>query len=111
MSLALGKLLVLILQVIIAVIPWRRIAAWMGLPVHDYRYRNPYDRTCRNCRRTENEYCWDMSEFYSRNAWWEVMHPGYRGHRCSEKDAYENKRTMPDDFRAADNPKDGAQEA
>lgn len=109
MSLALGKLLVLILQVIISVIPWRRIAAWMGLPVHDYRYRNPYDRTCRNCRRSQNEYMWSWQSWRDRG-WWEVMHPGYRGHRCSEKDAYENKRRMPDDFGTAANSKDGAQE-
>lgn len=104
MSLALGKLLVVLLQLIIALIPWRTIAVKIGLPMHDYRYRNPYDRTCTKCGQHEQSFCWDMADFHRPGAsWWEEMHPGYRGSRCSGSGAYEEKRRWPDDHRHATN--------
>lgn len=36
-------------------------------------------------------------------SWWEEMHPGYRGSRCSGSGAYEEKRGWPDDHRHATN--------
>lgn len=48
------------------------IRRWLGL--HHWRYRNPYDRTCKVCGRHEVSHC----SVSWRNAWWEVFSEGDR---------------------------------
>ena len=63
---------------------WGRNIAWfLRLPVHVYRYRNPFDRTCIHCGYKEN-----MFETIG-GCHWEEMDSGHVGHRCSQKDAKE----------------------
>ena len=48
-------------------------------PIHDWQYRNPYDRTCKICGRNEQEECWgDDYESHGLNApgSWEVYRNG-----------------------------------
>ena len=39
-----------------------------------WKYRNPYDRTCVDCGRNEQEFCYDMKLFHKPGqSWWEPM--------------------------------------
>lgn len=89
MSFIAAKLLSQLILFVLLLLPWRRLGVFLGLPIHDYRYYNPYDRTCKRCRQTENEYTTDISN--PKLGWWEEMHPGYVGHKCSGPDALERK--------------------
>lgn len=85
MTFVAAQLLAKLLPIILHFLPWRRILVMAGLPIHDYRYRNPSCRTCARCKKHQNEYTYDIRE----RGWWEDMHPGHPGHKCSGKDAIE----------------------
>lgn len=51
----------------------RQIIRWL----HDWDYRNPFDRTCRICHRHETKWCHPWQNALSRaNGWWEVQRDG-----------------------------------
>ena len=43
--------------------------------IHDWEYRNPYDRTCLMCHKHQQAFCnmWDLYREYNewRYTWWE----------------------------------------
>ena len=41
---------------------------------HRWKYRNPYDRTCKICGRNEVSHCWDLKSW--NTSWWEVFDEG-----------------------------------
>ena len=41
---------------------------------HRWKYRNPYDRTCKVCNRHEVSHCWDLKSW--NRSWWEIFDEG-----------------------------------
>lgn len=90
MSLVALKVLIQMLVYVCILLPWRRLLSKLGFPVHDFRYRNPYNRTCTKCSQHQNYYCWAWNWGKTNDhGWWEIMDHGRPGHNCSDKDAKE----------------------
>ena len=49
---------------------WQRFKAWLGM--HVWEYRNPADRTCLVCGRSECEF----TRGSLRDSWWEAIREG-----------------------------------
>lgn len=67
--------------VIVLLVYWRTVLRALGLPVHQYRYRNRFNRKCVSCDQHE------MMYHTISGAEWEEMHPGHTGHQCSSRRA------------------------
>lgn len=62
-----------------------QLKAWFKRRGHKWSYRNPYDRTCKVCKRHEVEYSLGFGSAWFRS-WWETYSNGEETHPCSEKD-------------------------
>lgn len=46
------------------------------LGLHQWEYRNPYDRTCTVCNRHEVNHCTPGGNVLTKPGWWEVFRDG-----------------------------------